>query len=575
MHPLYQRLRELDWDTFQRLAFQLLSAKHPGLKLRHVEGAGGDQGLDLFEGQLNGNPTIWQCKNFPNGLGPRQRPQVTESLRAALKYFKPVQWILVVCVDLDTKGHKWFQKLQRSYEKKTTVGLFQASDIVRELIYRRSIRDTFFPGAVFDTITVARAIKELGEVPTEQLQQLASEPIDELIARLEQADARFDYRIVYGPNIGADIAESPPEHPLLVASVLDGEKRIDVFARDVEALKLDPPRVNFSVRGSGVAKFQEFLRTGKRTELNTDEVSAPHSTLDFLLPEKQMAGWRVVLMPAAALSKKVVSLRITFANAAEEVRYELIKFRVSAAGTEQVEIESISPLPFVLRFTLPTSIGPDGMFTIQERFEGADVRSVAKALRAMSLLRSEGSVELYALEVEKLLGTLAVTFAAGEERESWGAVIADAARVSEQYNVDMRVPKRISQTDLRSLAILMAVAKGVPLPFDGFNAKLVKSQEHEAAVSAAMNQKKLQVIARFPHLSPAPLVFGKAVNTGPISLIGQGWVENGDDFLARYSRAQYGHGVPLRFSLTEVHAELGGAPDRGFFVKPVPKSAVR
>jgi hypothetical protein len=128
MHPLYQRLRELDWDTFEKLAFQLLSAKHPGVNIRHVDGAGGDRGLDLFEGHLNSRPTVWQCKHFPNGLGPRQRPQVTESLRTAVRHFRPSQWILVVSIDLDRKTHQWFQKLQRSYAQKTAIGLFQGQN---------------------------------------------------------------------------------------------------------------------------------------------------------------------------------------------------------------------------------------------------------------------------------------------------------------------------------------------------------------------------------------------------------------------------------------------------------------
>lgn len=60
MDSLYQRLKELDPDTFQRFAFQLLKERHPGADLRHVEGASGDEGLDVFQGELTGAPTIWQ-----------------------------------------------------------------------------------------------------------------------------------------------------------------------------------------------------------------------------------------------------------------------------------------------------------------------------------------------------------------------------------------------------------------------------------------------------------------------------------------------------------------------------------
>jgi hypothetical protein len=117
MHALYQRLRELDWDTFQRLGQQLLAARHPTFEIKHVHGAGGDKGLDSFNGTLAGGPNIWQCKHFPNGLKAKQRPQVVKSLDDAVTNFHPQNWILVISIDLDTPGHEWFQGLQKDYQR--------------------------------------------------------------------------------------------------------------------------------------------------------------------------------------------------------------------------------------------------------------------------------------------------------------------------------------------------------------------------------------------------------------------------------------------------------------------------
>jgi hypothetical protein len=223
----------------------------------------------LFLGQLNDRPTIWQCKHFPNGLGPKQRPQVKESLRTAVEHFKPVQWILMISIDLDSKAHEWFQKLQRSYAGKTAIGFFQASDIVRELIRRRSLQDAFFPGAVFDAVAVRRCLTGLGDATPGDLDRLVQEPMDELIARLEQADARFNYQISYGPNVGPEIAATPPSHPMLIASLLEEGKRIDVFARDLKALCLDLRRLNspllarVSIRSMNC--FEQVGRTNFKT----------------------------------------------------------------------------------------------------------------------------------------------------------------------------------------------------------------------------------------------------------------------------------------------------------------------
>src|ERR1019366_3223979 len=65
----------------------------------------------------------------------------------AYKKFSPHLWVLCLNIDLDSKAHRWFQALQTSYlVKGTRIELVQGSDIVRELIFRKSIRAHYFPG---------------------------------------------------------------------------------------------------------------------------------------------------------------------------------------------------------------------------------------------------------------------------------------------------------------------------------------------------------------------------------------------------------------------------------------------
>jgi len=112
MDSLYQRLKELDPDTFQRLCFQLLKERHPEQDIRHVEGASGDKGLDVFAGELYGKPAIWQCKAFPNGVGKSQKQQIRESLRTALKNFSPAHWNLCLTLTWMRRASRWFEKLK-------------------------------------------------------------------------------------------------------------------------------------------------------------------------------------------------------------------------------------------------------------------------------------------------------------------------------------------------------------------------------------------------------------------------------------------------------------------------------
>jgi hypothetical protein len=83
-----------------------------------VKGAAGDEGLDVFVGQLYGKPAIWQCKAFANGVGESQKEQIRESLRTALRNFSPSYWILCLSVDLDPKASRWFEKFKASYAEK-------------------------------------------------------------------------------------------------------------------------------------------------------------------------------------------------------------------------------------------------------------------------------------------------------------------------------------------------------------------------------------------------------------------------------------------------------------------------
>jgi hypothetical protein len=59
MDALKQRLNELEPHVFEDLCFNILKERHPPLR---VEGATGDMGLDIFEGELSGQQTVWHTR---------------------------------------------------------------------------------------------------------------------------------------------------------------------------------------------------------------------------------------------------------------------------------------------------------------------------------------------------------------------------------------------------------------------------------------------------------------------------------------------------------------------------------
>jgi hypothetical protein len=75
---------------------QLLQAKYPTAGITLVEGTGGDQGIDNFQGLLADAPAVWQHKHFPNRIHEPQRRQVMKSIKAAFKNRTPRLWVLCV-----------------------------------------------------------------------------------------------------------------------------------------------------------------------------------------------------------------------------------------------------------------------------------------------------------------------------------------------------------------------------------------------------------------------------------------------------------------------------------------------
>lgn len=569
MHALYQRLRELDWDTFQRLAFQLLSERHPGLAIKHVDGSGGDKGLDLFEGSLATQPTIWQCKHFPNGLKNAQRPQATKSLKEAVKHFTPKNWILVISVDLDAKGFEWFQKLQKTYGEKTKIGLFQGSDIVRELIHRRNIRDTFFPSSVLDTIVVRRSLEGLDGMDTKSLDALGERGLDEQIARLEEADARFNYGISYGPNVGLNVANAKPISPLHIASVSMGTKRTDIFVRDSDAVSLDPPKINFTVNPAGMEKLLEFQRTGRPQQLKTGEVTVPKSTFDFVLPAASATDWQLHILPAAEQTSRVLSWRVKVTKGDEQVEYGLVEFRIVTVGTDQAELVSTSDLPFMFGLTMVLTSGSDSNFTLTEQFGNHGLLAVAKAIKFKKLLKEGGRVELHSLDQDLPLGTMGSENAGAPALDDADRAVLDMAEVAIAFGWDVPWPRKITRGDLMQLALLLSIVRGSPLPLDSVE-NTIRKNPTTVALMQELGFSQVAIYACVRALIK-PLVFcGATVETGPILLrSAEAQVENPDDVLAKLERAGEDEDVPIKFRVGVIYGEKSPNCDGRLYIAPV------
>jgi len=335
IQALYLALKALDPDTFQKLCFQLLKEKHPELEPKHVEGKGGDEGLDVFAGELYGELAIWQCKAFPNGVGKSQRAKIKASLRTALKHFSPIYWILCLSVDMDTKARRWFEKLKQSYKSKVKITDFSASEIVNELLFRRTLRNTFFPTVVIDIPELKRRVTETGKLSTGELERITDDNVEELIERHKDQDARFRYEYVFDGESGP-LSPQVPIPPGLVMTVADGTKKINVYARDVKALQANPPRFSVGFTGSGIKKFETLLDTGAAQEFQFDELG-PFTTDLPLINDSLVTPQKLTVSPSPALTGRKRSVRVVFQkNDAERIQYNLMEMAPIQVGRREM-----------------------------------------------------------------------------------------------------------------------------------------------------------------------------------------------------------------------------------------------
>ena len=396
MDSLYQRLKEMDPDTFQRFCAQLLKERHPEQEIRHVEGASGDEGLDVFEGELSGKLTIWQCKAFPNGVGKSQKEQIRKSLKTALKKFSPAYWILCLSVDLDSKTSRWFEKLKKSYASRVIIGEMFATEIVNEVLHRKTLKNHFFPHASLDVNELKRLAARTGQMNKEDLERVTDLNLEDIIERWEGRDSRFKYQIVFDGDMGPpSLAKGPIPIGLVMSISQPGGKTVNVLARDVKSLRNDPPKFSTVFKGNGVKKYQEFVRTGVTQEFEVEELGPITSDWPLMSDVTNVANThKMILAPSPAITNRKRSIRVDFVgkNGTETVRYELMDLRPVRMGMEEFEIAlSGNNMPFTISMVLSNPPKGDAAFNVENDWVQRDPKLIKKSLDAFNLLRPSSS----------------------------------------------------------------------------------------------------------------------------------------------------------------------------------------
>ena len=549
MEALYQALKALDSKTFENFCFQLLKERHQKLELRHIDGKAGDEGIDVFVGELFSKPAIWQAKAFPDGVGESQKKQIRHSLRTALKHFKPKFWILCSSVDMDIKARRWFERLKKSYESKVKIDDFSASEIVNELIHRRPIRNAFFPGVVLDVAEMKRLIAATGELSTEQLEKITDENVEDLIERYKDQDARFRYEIVFDGDSGPTKPQVSIPSGLMM-SVLTGTRRVNVYARDITALRANPPHLKFGVTGTGIKKMEFFLDTGISQELELNELGP--FTSDFPLL-KAISPQKLTVSPSPALTQRKRSVRVIFQKGAERVQYNLMEMSPLRAGRKEWAFRVSSPrVPLRIEYVVFQS-ETEATTNIKMEYEDAqhDLRELKKSVDALDLLRPSGQLLIFDLEMDKPLIEANVQLPALTGKQvGYRRMLDDLVAIADRFKVEFKFPAKVTKKDLEVIALLKRYMENGCFEVNDISMTLVKSDENKDLLPEQFaNGKGLFRLTHERHM-PIPKLFGAAIDTGPVAMDVEAEIKNLHETLERFRKAKVGSGLQVSFRPT-------------------------
>ncbi len=505
-NALYQALKALDPHTFQLLVVHLLKAHYPAADIKQIDGSAGDQGLDVISGQLDEHPTIWQCKSFSNGIKDSQKQQIKRSLDEALRHFTPERWILCLSVDMDAAALRWFQKLTKSFSAGTQIGLFQASDIIQQLLYQHTICETFFPTVVLNTAIVRESLVGTKAFTTEELAALNEQNINSYLARLEAHNARFIYRASFTrdrqPTTGAS--------PGALLSMIKGSTVLEVFPRDPDALKANPPSSTFSVRGTGVGKFLELHRTGDLQQFDAEEFVFVASDFDFLMPDER-AGMKLTVIPR--VSQETMPFRIIFGVGESAVTYGYVSFKRTRAGSEETLLESVTSLPFPISLLL--SADGTGNVSFAGRCKGHTVKDAQRQARAIMIAIATGSIDFYDLAKDVPFLRAALATAVPEWLKPYCEFLDDAAAVVDAYNVNLVIPAALTQKDSQALGFLYVLLTGVVVTGSEMTVNLVKCPDANLDMLSAL-EGCCALRFTVPEFPDEITLFGTSIRTGPV-----------------------------------------------------------
>ena len=148
-YSLEDQLKLLNPRIFEEICDKVIKRHHP-FSYR-VEGSSGDDGIDIFCGEIDKNKRssdesklyVWQVKFFPYGIKPSQRQKIKASIERVINLHNPEFWTLCVPINLTIDEQIWFSNFKLKYEN-TCINILQADKIIKEICESNTLLNSYF-----------------------------------------------------------------------------------------------------------------------------------------------------------------------------------------------------------------------------------------------------------------------------------------------------------------------------------------------------------------------------------------------------------------------------------------------
>lgn len=560
----------MDDKTFESFVYQVLKARYPNAGIKKVDGSGGDQGIDAFQGTLAEGPAIWQSKRFEGRLGRDQKKQILKSIETAFEHREIRYWTLCVSIDFRTAEHEWFQsKIVEAYSQRAKIELISNADFVADVSKNSELARTLFPEtAIANLLKLEDRI--LGGQHPSKLQEIVQQRAEHFLRQMTAPDPRLKAIMIFSQD-SALPRQMPPES---LFTVFNPTSAIHFVAGDKESLRRDPITLTCSFRPGLQAIIESALDTGEPIALPAGSVvsfecSSP--AIQSVLPLDASFLQFELLPPPPGLYKDRF-LRLISGRGSSAKTISFLRCSLSKCGRKEATF-----VGHALALDLSIKLSHDGKslwVNFQSHFGNADVRLIRESLIFMYEFEETGRLEIFDLETDEPIyrqhhQKMPSVDSAFNITPIYKQVIQDAAAVADYLNQAIYLPETIDPSGVSKLRIAATIIEEGKCSNVNLSTHFFKREHQKDEFGRIIRCAPLRIHFCESKGHEQDLL-GCKLRTEPYCLsTNSATFKDPDDLLARYLEAQEGDSIPATLILDDCKFSFSESEDDSALITDV------